>query len=447
MKPASFFIETLGCPKNLVDSNSMALLLEQNGLRHVGTAKAADVVIVNTCGFIEPARQETLETLQMYAAQKRTGQLLIASGCMAERAPDRILVGEPLVDALISTRRWREISSLIHQLETRTKGERPVLTGFSAADPVTAEPRSAAQGASAYLMISDGCRRSCAYCSIPQIKGTARSRSAAEILADARELQQRGVREIVLIAQDLTDYGVDLGLRDGLSTLLETMLPEIPAVNWVRLMYAYPDRVNQRLADLIAASPQLIPYLDIPLQHADPDVLRRMKRPKDIEKTISFLSTMRTQIPGLALRTTFIVGFPGETEKAFRRLADLVESELFDHVGVFPYFLEPGTPAEPDGDPIPEAVKQERLEHLMLLQQQISLRRHQALVGANLDVLIEGVGDGISVGRSYRDAPEVDGVVILTEEVEPGALIPVKITDAKPYDLVGEPLTAARANK
>ncbi|MBN1266766.1 MAG: 30S ribosomal protein S12 methylthiotransferase RimO [Anaerolineales bacterium] len=439
MKRSTFYFETLGCPKNLVDTDSISVLLHEAGRDQVGTPEAADVLIVNTCGFIEPAREESIEILQQLAGQKNPQQLLIAAGCMAERTPQRILAEVPEVDGVISTRRWREIGKLLEQLESETDKQKPVLIGSPAGSPgVSVVPRTAEQGASAYLKIADGCRRSCAYCSIPLIKGTASSRSVEDITADAVRLQQRGVREIVLIAQDVTDYGIDLGLKDGLPGLLEALLPNIPDVDWVRLMYAYPDRVSERLVDLMAFNPQLIPYLDIPLQHADSEVLRRMRRPRDIESTIQFLYSMREKMPDLVLRTTFIVGFPGETDPAFSRLVDLVEEELFDHVGVFPYFFEPGTPAEKDGDPIPDEVKQERLEHLMLLQQEISLHKHQALVGTNLDVLIEGVGDGISVGRSYRDAPEVDGVVILTEEVDPGEIKPVLITGARPYDLVGQ---------
>lgn len=438
MKQSTFYLETLGCPKNLVDTGSITALLEENGRLLVGSPEEADVLIVNTCGFIEPARLESIDALQQLAGKKREEQLLIAAGCMAERNPQRILAEEPLVDAVISTRRWREIEQLIRSLEKGAEKQKPLLVGSAPEEPASCVlPRTAQQGASAYLKIADGCRRSCAYCSIPLIKGTAHSRTFKQIAADAVQLKQRGVREIVVIAQDITDYGVDMGKKDGLPDLLEALLPEIPEVEWVRLMYAYPDRVSDRLVELMEGRPQIIPYLDIPLQHADPDLLRRMRRPRDINSTIEFLFRMRERIPDLVLRTTFIVGFPGETEKAFSTLADLVEEELFDHIGVFPYFFEKGTPAENQGDPIPEKVKQERLEHLMLLQQSISLRKHQELVGTDLDVLIEGVGDGISVGRSYRDAPEVDGMVILTEEVDPGVIIPVQITEARPYDLVG----------
>ena len=437
MKKNSVFFETLGCPKNQVDTSSMLQVLEGAGFERAGSAEEAELLFVNTCGFIEPARVESIQVLQEYAEGKQPDQTLIAAGCMVERDSSRILEEVPGVDGLLSTRRWQEVTALIDEVRKKTDGQ-PVLWGDQreSMQPLSIL-RSAQLGASAYLKIADGCRRSCAYCSIPLIKGTARSRPVDAVLADAARLQDRGVREIVLIAQDITDYGRDLGLKDGLALLLEEMLPVIPDVDWVRLMYAYPDRVNKRLMDVMSSEPQVIPYLDIPLQHADPEVLTRMRRPRKVQSTIDFLQSMKLKMPDLVLRTTFIVGFPGETEEAFARLAHLVERELFDHVGVFPYFFEPGTPAEKDGDPVPPEIKEARLEHLMLLQQDISLRKHEALVGSELDVLVEGSGDGISVGRSYRDAPEVDGIVILTGEIQPGSMVPVEVTEARPYDLVG----------
>ncbi len=440
MRPKTYFFETLGCAKNLVDTSSMSRVLEKSGFIPADSPDEAEILIANTCGFIEPARDESIVVLQQLAGRRKPGQLLIAAGCMVERTPDRILSEVPEVDGLLSTRRWGEVGSLIHRLQQETQSEKPVLKGDLLQVSLPSDvSRSARQGASAYLKIADGCRRSCAYCSIPLIKGTAVSRTPDAILADAAHLQEQGVREIVLIAQDITDYGVDLGMKDGLSDLLEKMLPAIPDIDWVRLMYAYPDRLTPGLMEMIASADKILPYLDIPLQHADSEVLRRMRRPPDIVSTLEFLRNSRQRIPDLVLRTTFIVGFPGETEQAYLRLVDLVEEELFDHIGVFPYFFEPGTPAEKDGDPVPAHVKDERLENLMLLQQDISLKKHEALVGTELDVLIEGSGDGISVGRSYRDAPEVDGVMILTEEVQPGEILPVVVAEARPYDLVGYP--------
>jgi ribosomal protein S12 methylthiotransferase len=304
-------------------------------------------------------------------------------------------------------------------------------------------PRIALQGASAYIKIADGCRRPCAFCAIPLIKGTAVSRPQESILAEARALQDAGVREIVLIAQDTTDYGHDLGIKDGLAGLLEALPAAVPEVDWIRVMYAFPGYVTDRMIATMAAHPQLIPYLDMPLQHADPMVLRAMRRPANMDWVRRTLGGMREAMPDLALRTTFIVGYPGETEEAFRTLLDFIEEIRFDRVGAFQFSFEPGTNSEPLGDPVPAEVKQERWERLMELQQGISLERNQAQVGRTLDVLIEGQGkvkgqgEPIAIGRSYRDAPEIDGVVLIEGDIPEGELVPVRITGALTYDLTG----------
>jgi ribosomal protein S12 methylthiotransferase len=246
-----------------------------------------------------------------------------------------------------------------------------------------------------------------------------------------------GVRELILIAQDTTDYGHDLGLRDGLAGLLERLVVEVPQVDWIRILYAYPGAVTPRLMEVMAAHRQILPYLDMPLQHADPAVLRRMRRPANMAWVTSTLARMRAAMPDLALRTTFIVGYPGETEVEFRTLLDFVEATRFDRVGVFTFSFEPGTASEPLGDPLPADVKEERRDRLMRLQQRISLERNQAFVGRTLPVLIEGHGEGLSLGRSYRDAPEIDGLVMVEGEVPEGEIVPVRITGALVYDLAG----------
>jgi ribosomal protein S12 methylthiotransferase len=299
--------------------------------------------------------------------------------------------------------------------------------------------RISIQGASAYIKIADGCRRPCAFCAIPLIKGTAVSRPPQLILNEARLLQARGLRELILIAQDTTDYGHDLGLKDGLADLLEGLVQAAPQVDWIRIMYAYPGYVTDRLIDTLAAHPQIVPYLDMPLQHAHPDVLRRMRRPANLDWVHRTLQKMRAALPGLALRTTFIVGYPGETEAEFQTLLDFIQEIRFDRVGAFQFSFEPGTTSEPLGDSIPPEVKQERYERLMALQQPISLEINQSWVGKTLPVLIEGQGDGLSLGRTYRDAPEIDGMVIVEGELPLGALLPVRITGAMTYDLTGVP--------
>jgi ribosomal protein S12 methylthiotransferase len=246
-----------------------------------------------------------------------------------------------------------------------------------------------------------------------------------------------GVRELILIAQDTTDYGYDLGMRDGLAQLLEKLVIEAPEIAWIRILYAYPGYITDRLIDVMANQKQILPYLDMPLQHAHPATLKRMRRPANMEWVYKTLDKMRQAMPELALRTTFIVGYPGETEEEFQALLDFVEEIRFDKVGTFQFSFEPGTSSEPLGDPVLGEVKQERYERLMSAQQRISLERNQAFVGKTIDVLIEGQGDGISMGRSYRDAPEIDGLVIVEGETASGQIVPVRITGAMAYDLSG----------
>jgi ribosomal protein S12 methylthiotransferase len=297
--------------------------------------------------------------------------------------------------------------------------------------------RAAVQGASVYLKIADGCSRPCAFCAIPLIKGAAVSRSFEVILEDAIALQEGGARELILIAQDTSDYGHDLGLKDGLAQLLERLVESVPEVDWIRVMYTYPGRVTNRLIEVMASSPQIVPYLDMPLQHAHPDTLRRMRRPANLEWVYRTIEDIRDEMPDLALRTTFIVGYPGETDREFQTLLDFTAEMRFDRVGAFQFSFEPGTTSEALGDPIPPQVKQDRYNRLMELQQSISLGKNQSFVGKKMDVLVEGQGDGISVGRTYRDAPEIDGVVVIEGQVPVGEMIPVRINGAMVYDLSG----------
>ena len=301
--------------------------------------------------------------------------------------------------------------------------------------------RVAVQGSSAYLKLADGCRRSCAFCAIPLIKGPSVSRPPEAILADGAWLAERGVQEIILIAQDTTDYGRDLGMKEGLAKLLDQMVAAAVQVKWMRLMYAYPGRVTESLIETMARHPQILPYLDFPLQHAHPAMLRRMRRPADVEGVRRTIERLRAAMPDIAIRTTFLVGFPGETETEFQTLLDFVAEMEFDRVGVFIYSHEEGTPAAAMEDDVPPEVKEERRARLMEMQQPISLAKNQALVGRTLDVLIEGQGDGMSAGRSYRDAPEIDGLVLVQAGEPPvGAILPVRITAALEYDLVGSPV-------
>ncbi len=440
-----FYLESLGCPKNLVDAQGMARRLEAAGYAAVADPDQAQVLIVNTCGFIADARRESLTALRELAQAKRPGQLLIAAGCLSQRWGDALAQAVPGLDALLGTRRWHEIDALLRRLEEAAARRAGPPTWLD--DPLQAAEgrRVARQGASAYLKIADGCSAACAFCAIPLIKGPARSRPAAEIVADAVALVAAGVREIILIAQDTTAYGRDRGERDALPGLLRAILTAAPDLHWLRLLYAYPGRISPRLIETMAADPRICHYLDLPLQHAHPATLRRMNRPADVARTRRLIADLRAAMPDLALRTAFIVGYPGETEAEFQALLDFVADVRFDRVGVFIYSEEEGTPAATLPDPVPPEVRRERFERLMALQQPISLAINQAQVGRTLEVLIEGEGDGWSVGRSYRDAPEIDGLVLLPGSLPVGEIVPARITQALEYDLIGVAVDSAPA--
>jgi len=445
----TFHLVSLGCSKNTVDSDSMAQLLVRDGYRSVDKPSRASVLIVNTCGFIGSARDESLRELQKLADGKRDGQLLIAAGCLTQRYGADVARQVPGVDGILGTRRWMDILQVVRELR-KTKHPEPLYhlpesatVGTDEAGTVRTSPstvlRASLFGSAAYLKIADGCRRPCAFCAIPLIKGTLVSRPLETILNEARRLRDMGVRELILIAQDTTDYGHDLGMKDGLAILLENLSTSVPDLDWIRVMYAYPGYVTDRLIDVMASSKQVLHYLDMPLQHAHPKTLYRMKRPSNMEWVHKTLEKMRAAMPQIAIRTTFIVGYPGETEEEFRTLEDFVREIRFDRAGAFPFSFEPGTTSEPLGDPVPPEVKQERYERLMELQQNISLQVNQSYVGKTLDVLVEGYGDGLSIGRSYRDAPEIDGMVLVEGKEKVGEIVPVKITGAMVYDLAGVP--------
>ena len=439
MNRTRFHLVSLGCSKNTVDSESMAALLNQAGYDAVINPDEADVLIVNTCGFIGPAKEESYSVLRELAQGKTADQLLIAAGCLTQRYGQEVVEQVPGIDGVLGTRRWMDIVGVVQQLRD---GKHPQpLYHLPAVETVGTDEQSvqriALQGASAYLKIADGCRRPCAFCAIPLIKGTAVSRPLNAILEEARSLQSAGVREIILIAQDTTDYGHDLGMKDGLADLLGKLVENAPEVDWIRLMYAYPGYVTDRLIEVMAAHEQILPYIDMPLQHGDRDTLLRMRRPANVEWVYDTVDKLRKAMPDLALRTTFIVGYPGETEKAFENLLGFVDDLRFDRVGTFTFSYEPGTASESLGDPLSEQVKQDRMDRLMTLQQSISLEKNQSYVGRTLDVLIEGQGEGISFGRSYRDAPEIDGLVMVEGHLPVGEIVPVRINGALPYDLTG----------
>ncbi len=439
MSKQTFHLVSLGCSKNTVDSDSMAQLLSQDGYRFVDDPAKASVLIVNTCGFIGPAKDESYRVLGELAQGKRKHQVLIAAGCLTQRYGVEVAKRIPGIDAILGTRRWMDIVQVVDEVR---KGKHPEpVYHLPDAPTVGADERGAMRvsvmGPSAYLKIADGCRRPCAFCAIPLIKGTAVSRPVESIIHEARLLRDNGVREMILIAQDSTDYGHDLGMKDGLAVLLEQLTDSVPDMDWIRIMYAFPGYVTDRLIDVMATRKQILPYLDIPLQHAHPKTLYRMKRPSNMDWVYKTLGKIRSTIKDLAIRTTFIVGYPGETEEEFQALYDFVKEMRFDRAGTFQFSFEPGTTSAPLGDPVPKEVKQEREGRLMELQQNISLQVNQSYVGRTLDVLVEGFDNGISVGRSYRDAPEVDGYVVVEGRANVGDIVPVRITGAFAYDLTG----------
>ena len=421
----------------------MSQLLDEAGYAAVNDASQASVLIVNTCGFIGPAREESVQNLRELAGSKKHHQILIAAGCLSQIWGQKLVQQVPGLDGIIGTRRWMDIVEFVEQVRGRsTLRAEPMYHLPGEAATVGSDERGAkrvaVQGASAYVKIADGCRRPCAFCSIPRIKGTAVSRPPERVVAEAKELAARGVRELILIAQDTTDYGHDLGLKDALPDLLESICDAAPELKWLRLMYAYPGAVSDRLIEVMAARPQVLHYVDIPLQHGHPDVLKRMRRPANVDWVYRTLAKLRAAMPDLAIRTTFIVGYPGETDAEFDALCKFVADLKFDRVGAFTYSFEPGTPSADLPDPVPDVVKRERYERLMTLQQPISLGKNQSLVGKTLDVLVEGQGDGLTVGRTYRDAPEIDGLVVIEGDAPPGEFVPVRVTGAMEYDLTGK---------
>lgn len=450
----TYHLVTLGCPKNEVDSDGMEMLLRQSDFGVSADANEANVLIVNTCGFLEAAKEESIGVLQELADGKRGDQMLIAAGCLAQRNGEEVLERVPQVDGLLGTRRWMDVVELVKQVRggpAQRRLERYSLLGEPDDTFVQAVPRPPVAGGSAYLKISDGCNAPCAFCTIPSFKGKLRSRPVEALVDEANALVEAGAKELVIVAQDTTDFGRDQGDPDSLPRLLSALCNRTSdALKWVRLMYAYPGHVSDGLIEVMASQDKIVPYLDMPLQHGDSRTLRRMRRPSRLEMVYDHVDKLRGAMPDIALRTTFIVGYPGETEEEFQGLLEFAQAMEFDKVGAFPFSPEPGTPAAALPDPVPEEEKEERYGRLMEVQQPISLRKNQEQVGKVLDILVEGQGEiaesgaPLLMGRSYRDAPEVDGLVLVPgiADAPAGTILQVHINGALEYDLVGEPLIA-----
>ena len=436
----SIFIINLGCAKNLVDSNVISQMLTSAGYQHAYSMKEAKFIIVNTCGFIHDARVESQEVIADALKNRRKGQYVIASGCLSQRLNAELYQQFPSLDGLVGTRNLQDVLLLLDDLSQSDRPKQNTLPAYTKLMVDANISNTIIQGGSSYLKIADGCHRTCAFCAIPLIKGPLVSRSREAVIRDALSLQDAGVKEINLIAQDVTAYGLDRSESDALADLLTELLPQIPNVPWVRLLYTYPGMVTDRLIDLMAGNNQLLPYLDMPLQHADPTVLKAMSRPSNMDWVTNTIARMRRLIPNLVVRTTMIVGYPTESERSFEVLRDFVRDTEFDHLGVFTYSPEMDTSSYDLTDTIPLEVKEDRKAELMKLQANISLARLKQLKGKTLDLLVEGVNpeEHLLVGRTYRDAPEIDGLAIATGIAKEGDLVSIRVTNTTDYDIIGE---------
>lgn len=431
---------SLGCPKNLVDSELMLGLLKSDGFEIVNEAGDADIIIINTCGFIESAKQESINTiLEMAMLKDGNCELLIVTGCLAERYRQEILDEIPEVDAVIGTGSYHEIASAIKEAYVGKRVSRyGELRDISYLD---GERVIATGKGYAYLKIAEGCDNCCTYCIIPAIRGPYRSRKMESVIEEAGRLAEAGFKELIVTAQDTTRYGIDIYRRRMLAELIRN-LGRIDGIEWIRLLYCYPEEIDMQLLKEIALNDKVCKYIDIPIQHASPEILRKMGRRGNISDTGRLIDTIRDEIPGAVIRTTMITGFPGETEKDFELMAAFAEKYRFDRLGAFMYSREEGTASYNMPDQVPSKVKRSRYNRLMEIQRRISAELNRQRLEKEYKVLVEGIADdGIFYyGRSYAEAPEIDGLIWFTsrEPLELNQFIKVKILDAGEYDLTGE---------
>ena len=429
---------SLGCPKNQVDGEALLAKLSQAGYNIVNTIEASDVMIVNTCGFIEDAKTEAIETILEVAQYKEAGLIsaIVVTGCLAERYQDEILKEMPEVDAVIGIGANADIVKVCDKalcgIKTSSYPNKCYL-------PLDGERVLSTPSHWAYLKISDGCDNKCSYCAIPGIRGRFRSRDMDSVVDEARLLASKGVKELILVAQDTTKYGQDLYGEYSLDRLLKRLV-KIDGIEWIRLFYCYPQRITDSLIETIAAEEKICNYIDIPLQHADKNVLKSMNRVGDAEEYKALIEKMRKAIPDLALRTTFMVGFPGETEEQFANLSDFVKEVKFDKMGCFAFSPEEDTPAYDMDNQIDDDVKKRRQEILMNTQFYITEVSNKNRVGNVYKVIVDNIDDGKYIGRSYMDSPEIDSGIIFTSDkkINIGEFVFVKITDYDGYDLIGE---------
>ncbi len=430
---------SLGCPKNLVDGEVMLGRLRGAGYELVADARQADVVVVNTCAFIDRAKRESVDAILEMAREKESGRAkrLVVTGCLSQRYDEELRREIPEIDASLGTGQVEDIVRAVSGDATSLADAGPGLPTWvydHTAPRVLSTPPWLA-----YVKISEGCDYTCSFCIIPTLRGKHRSRNVEDVVAEVRALAARGVREVVLVAQDSTRYGLDHGLRDGLAYLLRR-LGRIEGIRWIRILYAYPATLTDPILDAIASEERVVKYVDIPLQHASEPVLKRMKRPTGKGNLLGMIERIRQRVPGVAIRTSFIVGFPGETEADFAELLAFVESGQFESVGVFTYSDEEGTGSFALPGRVPAKVKERRRRRLMSVQKRISTRRNRARVGERLEVLVEGTHEDTDLllrGRASTQAPEIDGQVLINDgTAAPGSFVTCEVTEAHPYDLV-----------
>lgn len=441
-------VVSLGCPKNLVDSETMLGLIHEENYEITNDPSEAEIIIVNTCGFIESAKEESINTILQMAEYKKSGscKYIIVTGCLSQRYAEELFNELPEADAIAGVEVYDEIGSIIKRV---MNGERFIMLERRKPDVIytskeTFLPRILTTPSyTAYLKIAEGCDNCCSYCAIPKIRGPYRSKPMAQVLKEAKALADNGVKELIVVAQDTTRYGEDL---PGGKLLLADLLKElnkIESLKWIRVMYCYPNNFTDELIETFASLDKVCKYVDLPLQHASNRLLASMNRYDTREEVETLLAKLRKRIPGIVIRTTFIVGFPGETDADFEELKEFVEQQRFENAGVFAYSQEEGTVAGAMPNQIPDEIKQERYHELMALQAQISEEIHKDTEGQTLEVLVEGIeedGSGLHYGRSYREAPDIDGLVFIENpgDIKPGCFVNVNILQGFTYESVGE---------
>ncbi len=445
--PSKVHFISLGCPKNLVDSEIMAGTLLKDGYSVVNEAGEADTVIVNTCGFIEDSKQESIQKILEMTALKEQGQIkrVVVAGCLTQRYKTELVEGLPEADLFIGSGEFQNVSKILkgHEKgsEQKTFFNLPTYLQEETTPRVNSQPRHRA-----YLKISEGCLKRCAFCAIPVIRGNLQSRTLQNVVNEAKLLVAGGVKELIVISHDFTDYGWDLKRKnkEAIESPVELLraLSQIDGAQWVRLLYLYPDGITPEMIQLIKNSPKLVKYFDMPLQHINNDVLKKMNRKMTREEIETVLQNLRKEIPEAVIRTQFIVGFPGETEEQFEELLKFIADQKFDRVGCFKYSPEESTPGGKMLDQVDEETKQRRYEAVMEVQQNISREKHRAFIGKTVEVLVEGYSEETDLllqGRTSQQAPDIDGVVLINDgEAQIGDIVKVRITDSMEYDLIGE---------